>query len=80
MKGIAATEAKNRFGQLLEMAMKEPVAIEKKDRPVAVLISYAEYERLLQFEDRYWGDQALKALGSGMVAEPDAVTWIKEKL
>lgn len=44
MKTIQATEAKNRFGQLLEEAQRAPVAIQKNGRDVAVLISKAEYE------------------------------------
>ena len=80
MKETAATEAKNRFGQLLEMAMNEPVAIEKKGRRVAVLLSFAEYQRLTELEDRYWGERALKALEGGFVAEAEANDWLKKKL
>ena len=41
---IPSTEAKTRFGALLDTAQRAPVTIEKKGRPVAVLISEAEYE------------------------------------
>lgn len=44
MKTIAATEAKNRFGELLEGAAVEPVRIERNGRPVAYVVSAAEYE------------------------------------
>ena len=80
MKEVAATEAKNRFGHLLEMAMSEPVAIEKKDRPVAVILSFAEYQRLIEIEDRLWGEKALKALENGFVPEDETKSWLKEKL
>ena len=80
MKEIAATEAKNKFGHLLEMAMTEPVTIEKKDRPVAVLLSFAEYQRLIEIEDRVWGEKALKALESGFVSGEQTADWLKEKL
>lgn len=80
MKETAATEAKNRFGQLLEMAMNEPVAIGKKGRPVAVLLSFAEYQRLTELEDRYWGEKALKALESGFISEGETTNWLKKKL
>ena len=46
MTAISATDAKNRFGQVLEMAQAEPVHIQKNGRDVGVLISPAEYERL----------------------------------
>ena len=44
MKRIAAREAKNRFGQLMDDAQREPVTIEKNGRPVAVVMSLGEYE------------------------------------
>ena len=48
MKIIQATEAKNRFGELLEDAGKEPVLIQKSGRDVAVILSKAEYDRRLK--------------------------------
>lgn len=79
MKETAASEAKNRFAQLLETAMTEPVAIGENGRTVAVLLSFAEYQRLIQLEDRYWGEKALKALEGGVVAEAEATAWLKNK-
>jgi prevent-host-death family protein len=46
MKTIAATEAKNRLGAVLDAAQREPVVIRRQDRDVAVLLSMADYERL----------------------------------
>ena len=46
METIAATEASNRFGQLLDRALQEPVTIEKKGRQVAVILSVEEYNRM----------------------------------
>lgn len=46
MKTVAATEAKNRLGAILDDAQREPVVIRRQDRDVAVVISMAEYERL----------------------------------
>ncbi|MBL4776000.1 MAG: type II toxin-antitoxin system Phd/YefM family antitoxin [Mariprofundus sp.] len=43
MKAIAAKEAKNRFGSLMDTAQREPVAIEKHGRAVAVIMSVEEY-------------------------------------
>jgi len=80
MREIAATEAKNRFGQMLEMTALEPIAIEKKGRPVAVILSVAEYQRLTGLEDRYWGERAQRALDNGFVAEGEGTVWLKEKL
>ena len=46
MKEIAAHEAKSRFGHLLDAAQTAPVRVTKKGRPVAVLMSMQQYERL----------------------------------
>ena len=41
---IPAAEAKTKFGALLEKVQREPIAISKKGRPVAVLMSMEEFE------------------------------------
>jgi prevent-host-death family protein len=80
MRETGATEAKNKFGQMLETAMSEPVAIGKKGRRVAVMMSIKEYQRLIDVEDRYWGEKALKAVQEGFVGEQDTKQWLERKL
>jgi prevent-host-death family protein len=49
MKTVAAKEAQNHFGQLINTAQLEAVTIEKNGLPVAVVMSmdeYHEHERL----------------------------------
>lgn len=46
MSSITATNAKNRFGEVLEMVRAEPVHIQKNGRDVAVIVSPEEYARL----------------------------------
>jgi len=46
MKTVAATEAKNRLGAILDEAQREPIVIRRQDRNIAVVLSMAEYERL----------------------------------
>jgi len=46
MAAVTATDAKNRFGQMLEMARTEPVHIQKNGRDLAVVVSAEEYARL----------------------------------
>lgn len=46
MKSIAATEAKNRLGAVLDEAQREPIVIRRQDREIAVILSMADYERL----------------------------------
>jgi len=44
MKTVAAKEAKNRFGQLIDDAQRGPVTIEKNGRPFAVVQSYEDFQ------------------------------------
>ncbi len=43
---VTATEAKNRFGQVLEQAQSGPVFIEKAGRKHSVVLSVKQYEQL----------------------------------
>jgi len=44
MKTVTATDAKNRFGDLLEESTVGPVRIEKNGRPVAYVLSVDDYD------------------------------------
>ena len=46
MKSVAATDAKNRLGAILDEAQREPIVIRRQDRDIAVVLSMADYERL----------------------------------
>ncbi len=48
MSVISATDAKNKFGQVLESAQSEPVRIQKSGRDVAVLVSADQYRKLTE--------------------------------
>lgn len=39
MKTMTARDAKNRFGEFLDAARREPVVITKNDRPVGIMLS-----------------------------------------
>jgi prevent-host-death family protein len=67
MKTFGAKEAKDGFGKLLDAAQKEPVTIEKKGRPVAVLVSLDEYARLESLEDAHWVKKAQEAAKEGFL-------------
>lgn len=43
---MSARDAKNRFGFLIDTARQEPVSIEKHGRPVVIVLSVEDYERL----------------------------------
>ncbi len=46
MRYVSATDAKQRFAEVLDRAQKEPVTIRRQKRDVAVLVSAEEYARL----------------------------------
>lgn len=58
MKTVTARDAKNRFGQLIDDAQREPVTIEKNGRPFAVVQSYVDFQEAQQ--------QKLEALRQGI--------------
>ncbi len=46
MKAIAARDAKNKFGEMLDTVQREPLTIEKHGRAVAVIMSAQEYQQM----------------------------------
>jgi len=45
MKIFTALEAKNRFGQVIDAAQREPVTVTRQGRPSIVILSAEEYQR-----------------------------------
>ena len=72
MKKFSAKEAKDEFGRLLDTAQKEPVEIQKKGRPVAVVISLDEYKRLESVEDAWWASEAKKSIKEGSLGTEES--------
>ena len=46
MRYISATDAKQRFAEVIDTAQREPVIIRRQKREVAVVLSPQEYDRL----------------------------------
>lgn len=46
MRYISATDAKQRFAEVIDAAQREPVTIRRQKRDVAVVLSPQEYDRL----------------------------------
>lgn len=65
LRKVNATEMKQRLGQYLDYALLGPVIVEKSGRPLVVLLSVEEYERLCAFEDIFWAQKAKEAEKSG---------------
>ena len=63
------TEAKNKFGELLDFAKTRPMKIEKNGRPVAVVISV---------EDAWWAKQAQDAAKEGFLGQQESEKFLAE--
>ena len=48
MKTMAAKDAKNRFGQLIDDAQRQPVTVEKNGRPFVVVQSFDDFQMAQQ--------------------------------
>ncbi|PWL19956.1 MAG: type II toxin-antitoxin system Phd/YefM family antitoxin [Altererythrobacter sp. XM-24bin4] len=46
MKTLTASVASKEFGRYLDAAQREPVIVTKKNRPVAVTVSFQDWEEL----------------------------------
>jgi antitoxin Phd len=65
MYTISAKEARNEFSALLDSVRSDPVQIQKNGKPVAVVISVEDYERLSALEDAWWAEKAKRAEKKG---------------
>jgi len=76
METLNATEAKREFGEILLKAQKEPVAINKNGKPVAVMVSAEEYEHLSALKAEWLQSELQKGmddLQAGRVTDGQAV-------
>jgi antitoxin Phd len=80
VKTATATDVKNKFGEYLEHARTEAVEVRKTGRPVAVLLSWEEYERLSALDDAWWAEQARKAEKKGYVGPAAAMKVVKRRM
>jgi len=80
MNTIDATEAKNRFGTLLQDALVEPVGIRKNGRITSVLLSVREYERLTALEDAYWGERAKETEEEGFLNADESQRFLQARM
>ncbi len=75
-KSITATEAKNRFADLVDQARTEPITITRNDRAVAIVLSPTEYARLTASDDAYWGAQAEKASAGDFLSPTESQAFL----
>jgi prevent-host-death family protein len=73
MQTMTANEAKTRFGELLDIAQREPVRVTRRDRVVGVLVSAQDYDAMrAYFADRLrhtLRESAAGAVSAGMTEE-----------
>ena len=95
MKVMSAREAKNRFGEFLDAARREPVVVTKNDRPVAIMISIEDAADTLLPElfmdkesgyDEWLSGKVTKTLvrvdagKTGLHEHADALALLKERI
>ena len=61
MEALTANEAKTHFGEMLLKAQRAPVQINKNGKPVAVLVSFDEYESIEALKIGFLQSRAIKA-------------------
>jgi prevent-host-death family protein len=66
LQKLAASEAKTHFGELLDSARDAPVVITKNNRPVAVVLSFKEFDELERNRDDLLLRLALEEEAKGM--------------
>lgn len=77
---VSASEAKQKFGKIMDAARINPVVIEKSGRESVVVISIERYRELQALEDAYWTAQAEEGIKSGFVGTEKTAQFIKEKM
>jgi antitoxin Phd len=78
VKTLAAKEAKNAFGRMLDAVQREPVTIAKHGRAVAVILSLEEYQRLEALDDAYWAARAQQGAEGDWLGPEASEKWLNE--
>ena len=77
MKSVTARDAKTNFGELLDTAIREPVSITRNGRPVAVVLSRQDFERLAAIEDAWWARRTEAGEAEGLLSPQDSEEFLK---
>ncbi len=78
MISVTSVEAQNRFGQLLDMARREPVTVTRHGRPAAFIVSPQDMEELLDVRVRR--SKAVEALEAWSARATALVTPVAAEL
>ena len=69
MTTVAASELKNKFGKIIDMARREPVMVQNHGRDTVVILDHKEFAHLRRLEDAYWCALAEEGIKSGFIGE-----------
>jgi prevent-host-death family protein len=50
MRSISATEARKRFGELIQEVQQRPVIVKRSGKPVVIVLSFRGYQRLVSMQ------------------------------
>lgn len=78
MKSIAAREARNNFGELMDSAQREPITIKKHGHPSVVVLSAKEYDQIKLERLRAKLAEGEEQAKQGMFSEKTADDIIRE--
>lgn len=73
---LSAKNAKTNFGMLLDMAQRQPVTIEKKGRPVVVVLSLQDFSHYEQLEDELLALKAKQAEKEGWLDKNESANFL----
>ncbi len=76
---MPVTEARERFSELVEMSAHEPVYLTRRGHRQAVVISAAEYERLLEADEDAQDLAATDAVVAEIMAGAPTIPWAQVK-
>ena len=76
---MPVTQARERFSEVVETSAHEPVFLTKRGQRQAVLISTAEYERLLEADEDAEDVAASDAVMDEIMAGNPTIPWAKVK-
>ena len=77
---ITATDAKTRFGEVLDKARQEAIVIDKNGRAVVVMISQEQFESFQAMEDELWSIKATAAKRKGFLSEKESNALLQDML
>ena len=84
MKSFTASDARRRFGRLLETVQREPVTITKNGRVAAVVISASDNELTsameVFLEERQWRERGADAERGGYIGVEESGRIMSEAL